>query len=243
MTYISQHLSAVRYYRLMNKCKNLTFGVEHPSLAIFPSETRQACIYAGKPIHLDKRSVLFQAGMAATHFYILIEGALKLIQHLNSNAATNKTDTITEILRPGDTLGINLMLNDKVENYPYTAKPLGTALVLELNKEFFENHWTPHTELMTYSYSQINKSLDNIRKDRCLQWLSLEQKIAYLLSERLCSLGKVKITRKELAEYIGSTQASVIRIISQWSKNKLIQADNQEITILSPEKLKSLWNH
>ena len=45
------------------------------------------------------------------------------------------------------------------------------------------------------------------------------------------------LTRKEIADTLGATVESVIRIMSEWSKLGIIQTTDQYIRVVKPEKI------
>jgi CRP-like cAMP-binding protein len=45
------------------------------------------------------------------------------------------------------------------------------------------------------------------------------------------------ITRKEIADTLGATVESVIRIMSEWSKMGIIQTNDQYIRVIKPDKV------
>ena len=52
----------------------------------------------------------------------------------------------------------------------------------------------------------------------------------------------IPLTRKEIADSIGSTVESVIRVMSDWSKKGYISTTDQHITILKTSKMVELMS-
>ena len=52
----------------------------------------------------------------------------------------------------------------------------------------------------------------------------------------------IPLTRKEIADSVGASVESVIRVMSEWSKKGFILTNNQKITLVKPEKLIELIN-
>jgi CRP/FNR family transcriptional regulator len=58
-----------------------------------------------------------------------------------------------------------------------------------------------------------------------------------------CNNFNLNLTRKELAELTGLTPESVIRILSKFKNDNLIQIDGKMIKILDMEKLKQISDY
>jgi CRP-like cAMP-binding protein len=72
----------------------------------------------------------------------------------------------------------------------------------------------------------------------------LQQKVAHLLLELLEKYSAesdgilpIPLTRREIADSLGSTVESVIRIMSDWSRQGIIQTTEHHIEILEPDKV------
>lgn len=79
---------------------------------------------------------------------------------------------------------------------------------------------------------------------RALGKASLSQKLAAQLINLLEKNPKendmelpLPLTRKELADSLGATSESIIRIMSEWSKQGIIQTHDHHIRLLKPEKI------
>jgi CRP-like cAMP-binding protein len=105
---------------------------------------------------------------------------------------------------------------------------------------FQKNHDKPFRD---WSRSRpINKSSVYERLNRLLS-IQLEEQLAIQLVDLVVCLGRqvadgieigASISRKNLSDILGGTQESVIRVISQWSKNGMIGTEKRRLRSLSP---------
>jgi CRP-like cAMP-binding protein len=83
-----------------------------------------------------------------------------------------------------------------------------------------------------------------LQDQKVLARAPLAQKIAALLTnlleknedENALTL-PLPLTRREIADTLGSSVESVIRVMSDWSKQGFIQTTDQNIKVLHPEKI------
>lgn len=206
------------------------------SLTRVPSEIKNELLQATEFISLTKGSILFHEGDVASNFYLILSGGIKLLKK------SNASKTLIDILGTGDLFGAALMLNPQVQSYPVTAITLGPTDVLKYTRDDFKDRWLKSPRLMEFANASILKRIQTVQNDRCMQRFTLEQKVAYFMTEKWISAESLKITRQDIADSIGASQEAVIRLLSCWSDAGLIQNLNQEIKILDVPKLRSLWN-
>lgn len=203
-------------------------------------EIKQELMGTGELIPLTKGSLLFQQGDPADHFYLILTGGFKLTKRQAPEATDERT--LIDILGPGDLLGAALMLETStLRPYPVTAQALGPTEVLKLSKIQFQTEWKKNPDLLEYANRAILKRIENMQKDRCMQRFSLEQKIAYFMTEKWVSATGIRITRQDIADCIGASHEAVIRLLCDWSRKNLITNVNHEIMLQDPEKIRALW--
>jgi len=194
----------------------------------------------GQTKRISKKTHLFNAGDVADCFYLVLDGAIKLVKFSENENKVCKT--VIEIIGPGQLIGLALMQSPNInQNYPVTGLPIDKAVVLEFKKEFYHSIWMQNTELFEFAQAQMIQRIQRIQNDRCMQRFTLEQKVAYLLTEKISNIKNIRITRQEIADAIGSSTESVIRLLNEWQNFNLINNNYREITILNFEELRKLW--
>lgn len=207
------------------------------------NQIQQKLISHSQCLQLDRNSFLFAQDEPADSFYLVLSGALKLIKsQTESPTALNEPSTLIEVVGPGDLIAVALMQNANAQRlYPVSARAMMKTKVLRFSKAFFHESWLSEPSLFQFSQSQMLKKISRMQNDRCLQRMSLEQRVAYFLTEKVGGIAQLKMTRQDIADAIGASQEAVIRLLSQWKKNGWIDTQDHHVQLLAEDKIKSLW--
>jgi len=206
------------------------------SLSKLSIELKKQLLYSDDSISLTKGSILFSEDEPALYFYFVISGGIKLTKD------SKESNTLLDIIGPGELFGAPLMLNsNQLSLYPVTAKTLGPTEVIKYSRNDIEAIWKKSPLLMEFMTTSILKRIQRLQNDRCIQRLTLEQKVAYFMTEKWISSVSLKITRQDIADSIGASQEAVIRLLSAWSKAGFVQHTNNEISLTDVDALRALW--
>lgn len=184
--------------------------------------------------------IIFYEGNQPYGLYCIVEGKIKIY----------KTDAeghqqIVRLAGPGDILGYRALLSG--EPYEASSETLEPSVICFFDKSTFFRILETHPTTAFNVMKLLAKDLGTAEK----QTLSITHKN---LRERLAELfltfknryGKrvnggvlldINLTREELAELIGATQESVIRMISDFREEGLITVDGRFVTIKDAQKL------
>ncbi len=215
------------------------------ALVTLDNQIQQKLISHSQCLQLDRNAFLFVQDEQADSFYLVLSGALKLIKsHSESSSIATESSTLIEIVGPGDLIAVALMQNANVQSvYPVSARAMMRTKVLRFNKSFFHESWLLEPSLFQFAQNQMLKKISRMQNDRCLQRMSLEQRVAYFLTEKVGAIPQLKLTRQDMADAIGASQEAVIRLLSQWKKNGWIDTQDHHVQLLSEDKIKSLWQN
>jgi CRP/FNR family transcriptional regulator len=169
-------------------------------------------------------------------FYILIEGRLRTFLY----SSLGKELTLITYLRPGDVLGPMSVFRDRPPSG--SMKVLAPTKVLEFKKNdiipFILNHPRVMLEMikvLAARVSELNRRLRDVAGER------VEQRLVRLMLTLSHRFGPaLNITRRELAEMVGATIETTIRILSSMKKEKIIASSRGKIIILDETKLRYL---
>jgi CRP-like cAMP-binding protein len=191
----------------------------------------------GQIVNSAHRECLFQYGDHAAFFGLILSGAYKL-----SCPSVDGEDAIMHFATPGELLAV-FVLTQSNPRFPVTATSIGSSRLLKLPRETYLNGWKRYPDQVFKVQEMLAMRLCLLHGQRSLIKAPLAQKVAFLLTtlaqKSSNSLGIITptLTRKEIAESWGSSVESVIRIMSDWTKQGFIRTEAQEIQILQPEKL------
>ena len=194
----------------------------------------------GEFLKLKKKTFLFNEGDPASSFFIILSGGVKLTRQMTYSNVTHQT--VVDIVLPGSLIGTALVLNESQENkFPINGIALVDSEILVLSKKFYHNNWKQSSNFLALSQDQLVKRIKKMQLSQCLQRLTAEKKLAFLLTEIIPLNCDLPLTRSELSDCIGSTTESVIRTLSRWNREKIIQTKNKKICILDFNQLKKIW--
>lgn len=184
------------------------------------------------------RDTLFKFGEKAGFFGIVLSGAYKL-----SRPTPGGEDVIMNFATTGDIVAAFIMT--QVEPiYPVSAIAMGPSRFLKLSRKIYLERWKNYPDIIFRIQNLLSARMAFFQKQKSLTKAPLSAKVAALLIEILQKNDSkdkltlsLPLTRKEIADNLGASVESVIRIMSLWSKNNIIETRDHEIAILKLDKL------
>jgi CRP/FNR family transcriptional regulator len=187
----------------------------------------------------NHRGTLFDIGDQASIFGVCMEGAYKLVK-----PTAKGDDFIMYFATPGDAIGALLMSQGKQATYPITVKAIGCSRVCVIPKSTFQDSWKTHAQILLRLNSLLYSRMGILQDEKALSRAPLVQRVAWFLMKMLernadCQ-GQViplPLTRQEIADHLGVTVESVIRIMSQWSQAGIVKSADRQIEIARVDQL------
>ena len=191
----------------------------------------------------NHRDLLYRFGDEATSFGVVLSGAYKL-----SKPSPLGEDVIVHFSTPGDVIAAFIMAQPKPV-YPVSATAMGPSRFLRLPRETFVSHWKKNPDLILRIQSLLSTRMNMLQEQKVMARSPLPQRVAGLLISLIDKTPgtdeltlPLRLTRREIAENLGSSVEAVIRIMSDWSKQGLIQTNDQVIQVLRPDKIIDLMH-
>lgn len=188
---------------------------------------------------LTHRECLFQLGAPAHYFAIVLSGAMKL-----SKFTPAGDESVMYFSVPGDVIGA-LVMPQENSLYPVMVKSMGPSRCFIISRQVYNENWLKNTGLVSRVQTQLFNRMQRFQTHQSHTKLPLAAKIAGTLLD-LVSKGpevdliEIPITRKEIADHLGVAPESVIRIMSEWTKEGYIEADDKLLRIVRPDVLIAL---
>jgi len=192
-----------------------------------------------------KGQVVFYEGNEGIGLYCIFSGKVKLYK-----TGADGRQQILRIAGPGDLLGYRALFAG--EPYHASAEALEEASICCIDRDAFFPVLNKNPEL---SLALIKKLAKELRRAEGLATSIAQKTIRERMAELLLILkeayGKpvkngyeidLKLTREEMAEMIGVTQESAIRLISDFKKEKLIEVKDREFVLLDIPSLIKVAN-
>jgi CheY-like chemotaxis protein/CRP-like cAMP-binding protein len=188
----------------------------------------------------DRKSSLYTEGKRPKFMYCLVTGKVKTYRHHE-----NGKEYITNFYSDGDFIGHEPILKDT--NYDDNAAVIADSRIMQMPKEDFlqmvytdVNIAAKFVHIMTRNVKEKEERLMN------LAYSSLRKRVAKALIDIADKFGihanaaPLGISREEIAQYIGTATESLIRTLSDFRAEKMIDIQTGKIIIKDEQRLKNL---
>jgi len=194
-------------------------------------------------VEYKKKQVIYSENQHPNKLYYIESGKIKIYKTSDSGK-----ELITQLLSPGDFFGYISLIENKV--YDEFAEALEESSVRIIPRKEFEELISNNHEIAL----KVIKLLANNIKEKeqqlvALAYHSLRKRVAdalltikkkYVLEES--EKFSMAISREDLANIAGTATESLIRTLSDFKLEKLIEIKEGKITILEEKKLAQLVN-
>jgi len=225
------HIRVVMESRLDLRLEDLPIFAGHS-----PEQVRQLTV-GSRVVEVRHREAMFKMGDAAQSFGIVLQGAFKLVK-----ATPDGANAIVYFATPGDVLAGLVMASPGV--YPVSAVAMGQSVALRIPRQTFVEAWSKNPEIQQTLRNILFLRMSLMHEQKALLKAPLAQKVArelVNLIERYSDKGEtflpIPITRQEIADSVGASVESVIRVMSDWSQNGYLKTTDQVIHVLRMDKI------
>lgn len=211
-------------------------GLDEAVLERIDQRMRTRSVPAGAPI--------VRTGEAADSLYVVAEGRVKL-----SRVTAAGTETVTDLLVPGEMFGTMRTLGESVHHQTATAL-VGTC-VLRIDQEAFRALLAEQPRIALRVLDDVASRLSRAEADVGSHGsATVEQRVASTLLRLADKLGEergdqgilldVPLSRADLAGLTRSTPESVSRVMSRWKTQGLIDSGRRWTAITDRAALEAL---
>lgn len=192
---------------------------------------------------IPKGAYVFLQGDPPDWFYLLAAGEVRIVSHSQSGK-----DLILEIVPPGEPFGAVAVLNKFA--YPASAQAVLPSTIIKLPSRalftFIERHPEVAMNAVGFTGERLRKA-HRMMKEIAVE--RVERRMAYALLTLMDRTGDavpkgirldLTITRQDLASMVGTTVETAIRIMSRFTKQKIITTDKSHVTILNRAALEKI---
>jgi CRP/FNR family transcriptional regulator, cyclic AMP receptor protein len=190
-----------------------------------------------------KKYLLYTEGQRPAQVYYIVKGKVKIYKLYEDGK-----ELITNILGPGDFIGYRGILEDT--NYLDNAQVLEDAVLIMIPRQEFLQLVSEHTEIALQFIKLLARSV--VEKEENLMNLAYNSLRKRAANGLLLVLDKFKteqagspsigISRENLAHIIGSATESLMRTLSDFKDEKLIDIRDGKIYLLDEDRLRGLLN-
>lgn len=183
--------------------------------------------------------LIYKQNAPLRHIYFIDNGLVKIFKETK-----NHRETIISVNGPGDFLGITTLWDNKINSF--NAVAIEETRLYLLEDAAFRKLITSNTENIDFILGRTSsQSLDIINRLIAINQKQLPGRIADLIlnfyqfyDENLTF--RFPLTRKELAQLAGTTKESLIRTLTEFKNDRIIELNDREVKINSMEIVKTL---
>lgn len=190
-----------------------------------------------------KGQILYYEGTKPLGIFCINSGVVKVYK-----TASNGKDQIIHLAKSGDFLGYSALLGE--ENYTNSAMIVEDAKICFIPREAFFNTLFSNTPFFKRVTKQLSHEL-NIMEEKLTDATqkSIRERLAYTLLFLASSYGvegdesqkiDLVLSREEIAGIVGTATESVIRLLSEFKKDNLIEFEGKKIIIKDKRALARL---
>lgn len=185
--------------------------------------------------------VLFHALDPAGCCYVVSYGAVKLWR-----SSPQKKEMVMHFCRAGEFIAAAIITNPQPK-YPVNATVMEDSGLLQIPRRVYVDVWQAIPQIAQRVNMQVMGRMLEFQEDKVMIASPVPQKIARFLLRTVDSQAPIygnriglKLTRRDIAERVGTTVETVIRILSKWSQQGWIRIEDQHIDILNREAFEAL---
>ena len=193
---------------------------------------------------LDKGDELWHAGDPADSLTVVLSGRVKVVRHAEAG------DVILEMFGATETVGVVAVYNQIP--YPASAIAMEPTQLLRLpRRDWFDLIENDHAfaRAIMLQLTRLNMALT--RRLAAMHGTRVNARVAGLFLSLADRLGKptpegmeipFALSRQEIAELVGTTVESAIRVMSRWNREGLLVTGRDRFVIPDRDKLKAAAN-
>jgi CRP/FNR family cyclic AMP-dependent transcriptional regulator len=215
-----------------------------PLINILSRQDRQRVMHELSEARYGKDDFIFREGDPTEYFHIVKEGTVKCVK-----STRDGKECTLKMLMPGDLFCCDAAAFDGA-CHPGSAQPMGNVSILRMHKSAYFDmlRRSPDAaiEVIKYLGNRLHEAQE---RTKILALDRADQRLASLLADLAVRNGvaeqygirlPLRLTRQDMANMIGATTETVIRIMGRFKRDRLVSGTANRLLILSLERLKIL---
>ncbi len=190
----------------------------------------------------EKGATIFQEGDPAERIHFLFVGKVKIVK------AGPDRDLILEILGPGEPVGAVAVFEGRP--FPATAIALEPSGVISIPERAFFQLIEKRPEITRRLLAGLTMRLMSVNRRMADMTGSVEYRAARLFATLADRMGQkqsngavfvpLPLSRQEIADLVGTTIETAIRVMSRWQKEGVVETDKKGFRIADPLALAAI---
>lgn len=191
----------------------------------------------------SRSDIIYEEGTRINGFFCVIKGIIKIFK-----TGFDGKDQIIRFAKPGDIMGFRSTITGELACT--TTKVIEDAAICyipgDLVKDFVRTNGEFAMDLLELACQELGEANDYITD---IAQKTVRERLAEVLIHLKWSFNldsenflQISLTREELANIVGTATESVIRLLSEFKQDKLIELHGRRIKIVNEAKLIKVAN-
>ena len=215
-----------------------------PLLNIVSGAERRRLLHELTETHYGRGDLIFREGDPTKYFHIVKEGTVKCVK-----STPDGKECALKMLMPGDLFCCDAAVFEGA-CHPGSAQPMGNVSILRIGKKAYfdmlRRNPDAALEVIKYLGQRLHEAQE---KAKILALDRTDQRLAALLVDIAGRSGikdtqgirlPIRLTRQDMADMIGATTETAIRIMSRFKRDRLVAGTASRLVILDLPGLKTL---
>lgn len=194
-------------------------------------------------INFKRSEIIYEEGTRINGFYCVVKGIIKIYK-----TGFDGKDQIIRFAKPGDIMGFRSTITGEMACT--TTKAIEDASLCfvpgDLVRSFVKSNGEFAMDLLQLACNELGEANDYITD---IAQKTVRERLAEVLIHLKWSFNldnenflQISLTREELANLVGTATESVIRLLSEFKQDRLIELHGRRIKILDETKLIKIGN-
>jgi len=214
-----------------------------PLLSAIRTEERAELAPFCRSRDFEKGEVIFREGEPADRIHFVVTGRVKIVK------AAGSRDVIIEILGQGEPVGAVAVFERRP--FPASAIALDATKILSIPERDFFLLLERRPQMTRHLLAGLTMRLMAVNKRIADMTGSAEWRAARLFLTLAARMGSVReggtfiplpLSRQDLADLIGTTLETAIRLMSRWQKEEIVLTEKDGFLLPDPESLRVISN-
>lgn len=205
---------------------------ELPGFRTLPPTERTLVKDAARAVSLAKGALAFSQGQPSTHVWAVKSGLVHIVK-----SGPGGREIVLEVVPPGELFGAVVALEDR----PYPASAIAAEATTAwrvpsaLVREICQRHPTLRSAILALVTTRLRSAHERLQS---VALEPVEQRIARMLLALAPKIGRkedgvlvLPVTRQELADMVGTTVETAIRITSKWHKAGVVRSARNALAL------------
>jgi len=212
-----------------------------PLLASLRKDDRDALAPLCRLRDYEKSDVVFHEADPADRIHFIVSGRIKIVK------AAGTRDVIIEILGDGEPVGAVAVFERRP--FPATAIAIEASRVLSIPEREFFALLERRPDMTRHLLAGLTMRLITLNKRLADMTGSAEHRLARMFVTLADRVGVARgsgvfvplaLARQEIADLIGTTLETAIRMMSRWQKDEVVMTEKSGFLIPSADALRAL---